>query len=301
MHKIELLVEVLDIDMLKASVDNGADAIYIDDIANKFCKEQIKEFIEYAHKNDVKVYIAFNKIPHEKDLDIFENDLKELEKFKVDAIVVIDPSTLRLVKNTIPSVEIHMSDQANITNYVTAKFWHEQGVKRVVASKELSCNEIKQIRDNTSNKMDIEAIVQGSLGISYSGRNLLSNFITDKSEQKLVQDKKYNLVEQKRPGQYFPVYQDERGTFLFNTEDISMLEHIPQLIESGITSLKISSRLKSLEYVVESTKLYRQAIDMFYENPNEWKANPKWLESLYSIDKRKTTSGFYIEQIEDNE
>lgn len=306
MHNVELLAPARDLAELKANIENGANAVYIGgevfgmvSINNLFSREELIEGIEFAHKNKSKVYVVVNILPHDDDFNQIEEYLKSLECLGVDAIVISDPGMLSIVKNTIPNMEIHLSDQANTTNYISAKFWFEQGIKRVVVSRELSCDEIAQIRAKTPLELNIEVFVHGVMTISYSGRPLLSNFIKGKNAQKEISKKSYRLMEEKRPGEYFPVYEDEKGTFLFNSSDLCMIEYIPELIKSGITSLKIEGRMKDAEYIKRVTKAYRVAIDKFYENPQEWKFNSVWLDELKEISNRQFTSGFYLENPND--
>lgn len=299
MHNVELVAPAKDIKELKQFISNGADAVYIDYISNNISLDELSQAIKVVHELGKKVYVSINVVPHNNHFSEIEEYLKSLEKIAVDAIIITDPGMLTIIKDIIPNMEIHLSDQANVTNYVTAKFWYEEGIKRVLVSKELSCDEIGGIRANTPIDMDIEVYVHGAMGISHSGRPLLSNFISDKSDNKeLLQElnnKKYNLVEEKRQGEYFPVYQDERGTFFFNSEELCMLEHIPTLIKSGITSFKIEGRMKDSEYIGEVIKAYRLAIDEFYKNPEGWKFNQQWMEPLKQLNTREYTSGFYLE------
>ncbi len=303
MHNVELLAEAFNLDSLKLNIDNGCDAVYIGDELKSFSIEELKECVSYAHNKNKKVFVSLNKIPHEIDIKEIEKYIKSLIETGIDAIVIIEPGMLSIVRSVCKDIDIHLSDQANITNYATANFWYNQGIKRVIVSKELSCEEIGQIRVNTPIDMEIEALAHGALFISHSGRKLLSNFLTGKNadKDKSINSKKYNLVEEKRPGKYFPVYEDERGTFLFNTEDLCMIEYIPELIKCGITSLRIDGRMKDYKYVAEAVKAYRKAIDSFYENPNDWEFNPNWLEDLSKINNRKFTSGFYLDNPNENE
>ncbi|MGL6104915.1 peptidase U32 family protein [Romboutsia sp.] len=299
MHSVELLAPAKNIEELKLFMNKGADAVYIDYMNNTISWDELVNSVEFAHSIGKKVYIAINVVPHNSHFKEIEDYLKKLEIIKIDAIIITDPGMLSIAKNIIPNMEIHLSDQANITNYVSAKFWHEEGIKRVLLSKELSCDEIGGVRVNTPIDMDIEIFVHGAMGISHSGRPLLSNFISDKSNNnsllEKLNNKRYNLVEEKRQGEYFPVYEDERGTFFFNSEELCMLEHIPTLIKSGVTSFKIEGRMKDSDYIGEVVKAYRIAIDEFYKNPNEWKFNPQWMESLKELNSREYTPGFYLE------
>ena len=293
MHKVELLAEAFNLNSLKLNIENGCDAVYIGDELKNFSIGELKKSVEYAHNRDKKVYVSLNKIPHENDINEIKKYIKSLIDTGIDAIVVIEPGILNIVRDVCKNITIHLSDQANVTNYETAIFWYNQGVKRVIVSKELSCEEIGQIRLKSPIDMEIEALAHGALFISHSGRKLLSNFLTGKkaNKDKMINSKKYSLVEEKRPGKYFPVYEDERGTFLFNTEDLCMIEYIPDLIKCGITSLRIDGKMKDEKYVAAAIK----AIDTFYSEPNAWKFDPIWLEDLNKLNNRNFTSGFYLD------
>ena len=297
MHKVELLAEVFNLESLKLNIENGCDAVYIGDELKNFSIKELKQSVEYAHSKDKKIFVSLNKIPHENDINETKKYIKSLIDTGIDAIVVIEPGMLTIVRDVCEDIAIHLSDQANVTNYETAIFWYNQGVKRVTVSKELSCEEIGQIRLKSPVDMEIEALAHGALFISHSGRKLLSNFLKGKNADKnnTINSKKYNLVEEKRPGKYFPVYEDERGTFLFNTEDLCMIEYIPELIKCGITSLRIDGKMKDEKYVAQAVKAYRQAIDAFYKNPNLWKFDSSWLDDLNKLNNRSFTSGFYLD------
>lgn len=304
MNKVELLAPAGDLERLKIAFEYGADAVYLGgenfgmrSAAKNFSIEDIKEGADFAHKFGKKIFVTVNIIPHNEDFVGFEEYLISLEKAGVDALIASDPGVIEVIKSTIPNMEIHLSTQANTTNYHSANFWFKQGVKRVVVARELSFDEIKDIRDNTSKEMDIEAFMHGAMCISYSGRCLISNYMTgrDANRGSCAQSCrwKYSLVEEKRPGEYFPVYEDERGTFFFNSKDLCMIEYIPELINSGITSLKIEGRMKTAYYVATVVRAYRMAIDEYYKNPDEWKFNPMWLEELKKGSHRHFTTGFY--------
>ncbi|MBF1058255.1 MAG: U32 family peptidase, partial [Peptostreptococcus sp.] len=250
MERVELLAPAGDLERLKIAIEYGADAVYLGGenfgmrtAAKNFSNEDIKEGVKYAHKRGKKVFVTVNIIPHNKDFDGLAEYLIELEKAGVDALIASDPGVISVIKDTIPNMEIHLSTQANTTNYHSANFWYKQGVKRVVIARELSFTEIKELRDNIPEDMDVEAFMHGAMCISYSGRCLISNYMTgrDANRGSCAQSCrwKYSLVEEKRPGEYYPVYEDERGTFFFNSKDLCMIEYVPELIDSGITSLKI--------------------------------------------------------------
>ncbi len=311
-EKVELLAPAGDLEKLKMAILYGADAVYLGGEffglragAKNFTKEQIKEGVQFAHKRGKKVYVTVNIIPHNEDFDGLEEYLKTLEELEIDAVIVSDPGVLSVVKEVIPNMEVHLSTQANNTNYKSARFWYKQGVKRIVVARELSFKEIKEIRNNISDDMEIEAFIHGAMCISYSGRCLISNYMTgrdaNRGECAHPCRWQYALVEEKRPGEYYPVYEDEKGTFFFNSKDLCMIEYIPQIIESGIKSLKIEGRMKTSYYVATVVRAYRMAIDAYYEDPINWKFNPIWMEEIKKASHRDFTTGFYFEKPRDKE
>ena len=304
MNKIELLAPAGDLERLKIAITYGADAVYIGGeflgmraAAKNFSKEDMAEGVKFAHERGKKVFVTVNVIPHNEDFEGIEEYLLGLEEVGIDAVIVSDPGVLSVVKEVIPNMEIHLSTQANNTNYLSAKFWYKQGVKRVVMARELSFEEIKEIRKNVPDDMDIEAFVHGAMCMSYSGRCLISNYMTGRDANRGACAQpcrwKYNLVEETRPGEYFPVYEDEQGTFFFNSKDLCMIEYVPQLVDCGITSFKIEGRMKTAYYVATVIRAYRAAIDAYYEDPENWKFNPIWLEELKKGSHRHYTTGFY--------
>lgn len=312
MKKVELLAPAGDLERLKIAVEYGADAVYIGgetfgmrSAAKNFSIEDIREGVKFAHEKGRKVFVTVNIIPHNEDFANFDSYLRDLESADVDALIVSDPGALLVIKKVIPNMEIHLSTQANTTNFNSANFWYNQGVKRVVVARELSFDEIKEIRDNTPKDLDIEAFMHGAMCISYSGRCLISNYMTgrDANRGSCAQSCrwKYSLVEEKRPGEYFPIYEDEGGTFFFNSKDLCMIEYIPDLIKSGITSLKIEGRMKTAYYVATVVRAYRMAIDEYYKNPDGWKFDPMWLDELKKGSHRHFTTGFYNGKPDDNE
>ena len=301
MNKIELLSSAKNLNSLKIALKSGADAVYIggdsfgiDAIAKNFSLEELQQGIEFAHNINKKVYVAVNVMPHNDDFNSLKDYLLNLEKFKIDGIIVTDPGVLTIAKETIPSVKIHMGQQANVTNFNSANFWYEQGVRRIIITSELSFQEINTIRAKTPLDMEIEAIAHGPICISYSGRRLLSSYLNGKENADYKEGSiKYSLLEEKRPGEYYPVFEDEKGTFLFNSKDLCMLKYIPEFIKSGVNSLRIDSRLQDDTYLENVIKVYREAIDEFYKNPNEWKLNPDWLLRVKQQSHRPLTYGFY--------
>ncbi|SHJ64532.1 peptidase U32 family protein [Tepidibacter formicigenes] len=307
MEKVELLAPAGDLEKLKMAITYGADAVYIGGEffglragAKNFTKEQMEEGVKFAHERGKKVYVTVNIIPHNEDFEGLDEYLKTLEEIGIDAVIVSDPGVLSIVKEVIPNMEVHLSTQANNTNYMSAKFWYKQGVNRIVTARELSFKEIKEIRENIPQDMEIEAFIHGAMCISYSGRCLISNYMTGRDANRGACAHpcrwEYYLVEQKRPGEYFPVYEDERGTFFFNSKDLCMIEYIPEIINSGIKSLKIEGRMKTAYYVASIVRAYRMAIDEYYKDPQNWKFNTMWLDEIKKASHRDFTTGFYFEK-----
>lgn len=305
MKKVELLAPAGDLERLKVAIMYGADAVYLGGqifglraAAKNFSFEDLAEGVKYAHERGVKVYVTANIIPHDEDFEGFPEYLKEIEKIGVDAVIVSDPGTFSLVQETVPNMEIHVSTQANNTNSRTVNFWAKLGATRVVTARELSFEEIREIRKSIPEEIEIEAFVHGAMCMSYSGRCLLSNYMTgrDANRGECAQPCrwKYALVEEKRPGQYMPIFEDEKGTYFMNSKDLCMVEYIPEVIESGITSLKIEGRMKTTYYVAMVVKAYRAAIDKYYEDPKNWEFDPKWMKELKKASHRDFTTGFYF-------
>lgn len=300
--KPELLAPAGDIIKLKTAIDYGADAVYIGGKAfslrvasDNFSYEDMAEGIKYAHDRGKKVYVALNIIAHNRDFENLKAYLDELTELKVDGLIVADLGIMNVARTYAPELEIHVSTQASITNYETVKFYKEVvGAKRVVLARELSFEEIKNIKEAVGD-LEIECFVHGAMCISYSGRCLLSNYMTGRNsnEGDCAQSCrwKYHLMEEKRPGEYMPVYEDDRGTFIFNSKDICMIEHIDKLVEAGITSFKIEGRVKSEYYVATVVKAYRDAIDDYF---NGKPFNPELLNELKKISHRQYTKGFYF-------
>lgn len=297
MHNVELLATVDNLKELKGVIDCGADAVYISYKDGEEFLKNLNEGIEYVHNKNKKIYVAIEVVPHNRHIKKFEENLAQIGELGIDAIVITDAGMLTIVKKVIPNIEVHLSDQANITNYMTANFWYNQGVKRVLVSKELSFDEIGTIRAKTPLEMDIEAYIHGAMTVSHSGRPLLSNFIKSKSNNSVSIESgvRYNLIEQQRQGEFFPVREDERGTFFYNSKELCMIEYIPELIKCGITSFKIDGRMNNYEYTMEVVKSYREAIDLFYKNPEQWMFNNEWIENLKKFNNREYTAGFYVQ------
>lgn len=307
MDKIELLAPAGDLEKLKIAIEYGADAVYFGGEmfslragAGNLSVEEMKEGIAFAHERKKKCYLTINIFAHNEDIRPLTEYLNTISKLGIDAFIVSDPGVIDLIQEIIPDAEIHLSTQANMTNYRTAGFWHKMGVKRLVLAREMTFPEIEEIRDKIPEEMELEAFVHGAMCISYSGRCLLSNFMIERDANRGACAHpcrwKYALVEEKRPGEYYPVEEDERGTYILNSRDLCMIEHIPHLIESGIISAKIEGRMKSAFYVATIVHAYRQAIDTYYADPENYVFNPDWLSELKKVSHREFTTGFYFHQ-----
>ena len=312
MNKVELLAPAGSLEKLKYAIAYGADAVYIGGeafslrvAAKNFSNEEIKEGVEFAHERGKKVYIAANIFPHNRDIDEYREYMKEIAQIGVDGVIISDLGAFALAKEAAPGLEIHVSTQANNVNYMSARMWYQLGAKRVVLAREMSFEEIKEIREKIPEDMEIECFVHGAMCISYSGRCLLSNYMTERDSNQGACSHhcrwKYSLVEEQRPGEYMPVFENDRGTFIFNSKDLCMIEHIPEIINSGISSLKIEGRVKNELYVATVVKTYREALDKYYEDPDNYKFDPKWLDELKNISHRRYTTGFYMGKPSGNE
>ena len=302
----ELLVPASSLEVLKTAVIFGADAVYIGGEvfglrakAKNFSMEDMAEGIQFAHEHGVKVYVTANILAHNGDLEGVREYFIQLKEIKPDALIISDPGIYTIAKEICPEIERHISTQANNTNYGTYQFWWNQGAKRVVTARELSLNEIAEIRKNVPDEMEIETFVHGAMCISYSGRCLLSNYFTGRDANQGACTHpcrwKYAVVEEKRPGEYLPVYENERGTYIFNSKDLCMIEHIPELIEAGIDSFKIEGRMKTALYVATVARTYRKAIDDYLTSPEKYKENMDWyLEQISNCTYRQFTTGFFF-------
>ena len=306
MRKPELLVPASSLEVLKIAVIYGADAVYIGGEvfglrakAKNFSMEDMAEGIQFAHEHGVKVYVTANILAHNGDLEGVREYFTQLKEIKPDALIISDPGIYTIAKEICPEIERHISTQANNTNYGTYQFWWNQGAKRVVTARELSLNEIAEIRKNIPDEMEIETFVHGAMCISYSGRCLLSNYFTGRDANQGACTHpcrwKYAVVEEKRPGEYLPVYENERGTYIFNSKDLCMIEYIPELIEAGIDSFKIEGRMKTALYVATVARTYRKAIDDYLTSPEKYKENMDWyLEQISNCTYRQFTTGFFF-------
>lgn len=305
MNKPELLAPAGNMEKLKMAVIYGADAVYIGGeryglraAAGNFTVNEIKEGVEFAHDKGSKIYVTANIIPHNEDLEGLPGYIEELGKTGADALIVSDPSIIMIAREVAPHMELHLSTQASNTNYKSAEFWHKLGVKRIVLARELSFDEIRETIEKSPKDLEFEVFVHGAMCMSYSGRCLLSNYMVgrDANRGECAQPcrYKYYLVEEKRPGQYMPVEEDERGTYIFNSSDLCMIEHIPELLLSGVKSLKIEGRMKSSYYVASVVRAYRKAIDSYLKDPENYVFKQEWMNELSKASHREFGKGFYF-------
>ena len=307
MRKLELLIPASSLEVLKTAVIFGADAVYIGGEAfglrakaRNFTIEEMAEGVVFAHEHDVKVYVTANILAHNYDLDKARKYFIELrEKVHPDALIISDPGMFSIAKEVVPDIDIHISTQANNTNYATFNFWNKMGARRVVTARELSLKEIKEIRDNIPDDMEIETFIHGAMCISYSGRCLLSCFMTGRDANRGACTHpcrwKYYVMEESRPGEYMPVYENERGTYIFNSKDLCMIEHIPELIEAGIDSFKVEGRMKTALYVATVARTYRMAIDDYLKDPDLYRNNiPFYKSEIAKCTYRQFTTGFFF-------
>ncbi|HWQ77984.1 MAG TPA: U32 family peptidase [Anaerovoracaceae bacterium] len=305
MKKIELLAPAGDLEKLKIAVDYGADAVYFGGemfglraAAKNFTEEEIKEGVKYAHDRGRRAYMTVNIFAHNEDIGELEQYLDRLKEIPIDAFIASDPGVITMIREAIPGTEIHLSTQANMTNYKTAEFWHSQGVKRIVLARELTLEEIRELRRRMPDTMELEGFVHGAMCISYSGRCLLSNFMIERDANRGECAHpcrwKYYLIEEQRPGEYFPVEEDGRGTYIMNSRDLCMIEHLPELVGAGLSSYKIEGRMKSIFYVATIVGAYRRAIDAYYADPEGYSFDPEWLSELKKVSHREFTTGFYF-------
>ena len=303
--RIELLAPAGSLEKLKTAIRFGADAVYLGGnklnlraFADNFSDEELIEAVAFAHSRNCKVYVTVNVFPHNDDLMGLEEYLLRLYELKVDAIIASDPGVIMTATQVTPKLEIHLSTQANNVNFKSMLFWYKQGIKRIVIARELSLDEIRNTKDKLPDDLQLEAFVHGSMCVAYSGRCLLSSYMTgrDSNRGECAQPcrYKYNLVEEKRPTEYFPIIEDEKGTYIMNSKDLCMIEHIPELVEAGIDSFKIEGRMKSSYYVATVVKSYREAIDAYLSDPNGYVFKQKWMDNLFKASHREFYTGFYF-------
>ena len=311
MQRIELLAPAGDLEKLKIAIEYGADAVYFGGQmfslragAGGFTKEDMIEGLEFAHERGKKCYMTLNIFAHNEDIKPLTEYLHSIKELPIDAFLISDPGIMALIKDIIPNAEIHLSTQANMTNYATANFWYNMGLKRLVLARELSLAEIKELMKNIPEDLEIEAFVHGAMCISYSGRCLLSNFMADRDSNRGRCAHpcrwKYALQEEKRPGEYYPIEEDERGTYIMNSKDLCMIEHIEDLAKSNIASAKIEGRNKSIFYLAIVIGAYRRAIDAYYEGRYDDAEKEQCLIELSKASHREFTTGFYYEKADED-
>lgn len=311
MKKIELLAPAGDINKLKTAVEYGADAVYLGGesfglrkASKNFSMDDIKWATDYLHERGKKIHVTLNIIPHNHDMEGVEDYIKELYEIGVDTLIVADPGMFMKVKEVVPDFPIHISTQGSVTNVETVKFWQKLGAERVVMARELSLKEVADIIKEVGDSIEVETFAHGAMCMSYSGRCLLSNYMTgrDANMGDCAQPcrYKYHLVEEKRPGEYFPIEEHDEGTFIMNSKDLCMIEHIDEMIEAGIASLKIEGRVKSEYYLATVIRSYRMAIDAYYADPENYKYDPSLLEEIKKVSHRDFTTGFFFGQANEN-
>ena len=310
--KLELLAPAGDMEKLKTAVRFGADAVYFGGEmfslragAGNFTVPEIEEAMEWLHSNNAKGYMTINIYPHNGDISPLRDYIGKIRHIPVDAFLVSDPGVMGLIREQIPDAEIHLSTQANTTNYLTARFWASQGVKRIVCAREMSLEEIRIMRAELPEDIEIESFVHGAMCISYSGRCLLSNFMAGRDANRGACTHpcrwKYALVEEQRPGQYYPIEEDGYGSYILNSRDLCMIDHIPDLAEAGVYSLKIEGRMKSMYYVATVVTAYRAAIDAYLSDPENYVFDSKWYDELCKASHREFTHGFYYNKPTDKD
>lgn len=310
--KVELLAPAGNFEKLEIAINYGADAVYLAgkdfslrNFSGNFSAKELDLAIKLAHTNGVKVFVALNIYSRNSEQKAIAEYLKKLGKIKPDALIIADPGILMEARNLVPEIPVHLSTQSNTTNYKSVLFWAQMGIKRINAARELSLKEINQM--TLQCESEIEAFVHGAMCISYSGRCLLSSFMalrdSNRGECSHPCRWKYSVVEELRPGKYMPLAEDDRGTYIFNSSDLCMIEHIPAMIKAGITSLKIEGRMKGINYLASTVKVYREAIDRYYDNPDQYEVDQNWIQELSQINNRGYCTGFYFndpEQISPN-
>ena len=310
--ELELLAPAGDMEKLKTAVRFGADAVYFGGEmfslragAGNFTVPEIEEAMEWLHANNAKGYMTINIYPHNDDILPLKDYIGKIRHIPVDAFLVSDPGVMGLIREQIPDAEIHLSTQANTTNYLTARFWASQGVRRIVCAREMSLEELKIMRAELPEDIEIESFVHGAMCISYSGRCLLSNFMAGRDANRGACTHpcrwKYALVEEQRPGQYYPIEEDSYGSYILNSRDLCMIDHIPDLAEAGVYSLKIEGRMKSMYYVATVVTAYRAAIDSYLSDPENYVFDTKYYDELCKASHREFTHGFYYNKPTDKD
>ncbi len=304
-RKVELLAPAGNLEKLRMAVQYGADAVYLAGqdfslraFSNNFTPDELVEGIAFAKANQVRVYLALNILAHPEDLRRLRSSVRELLAAGPDAVIVADPGIFGLIREEAPGLKIHISTQASVTNARTCRFWHDLGASRIVLARELTLTEIRQIRQEIPETLELEAFVHGAMCMAYSGRCLLSNFFSDRDSNRgrCTQPCRwhYQVIEEKRPDQPLTVAADKRGSYLFSSRDLCLIEHIPELAEAGLDSLKIEGRVKGAFYVATVVKAYREALDSYLSDPEGYRFKPEWLEDLRKTVHREFDTGFYF-------
>ena len=302
--KPEILAPAGDYDKLVAAVQYGADAVYLGGeefsmrvACNNFSDDDLKRGIDFAKENGKKIYIATNVIMKNHDLENVGRFAEKIYSYGADAVILSDIGAFDIVKNTVPNLDIHISTQANTNNYASANMWHKLGASRVVLSREMTYQEVKELREKTDKDLELELFVHGAMCVSYSGRCLLSSFMIGREANRGACAQpcrwKYYLMEEKRPGQFYQVFEEDEGSYFFNSKDLCLIECIPELVDAGVTSFKIEGRVKSEYYVANTVKAYRHEIDRYYENPDKYVFDPRQLEELNKVSHRVYSYGFW--------
>lgn len=310
--KLELLAPAGDMEKLKTAVDFGADAVYFGGEmfslragAGNLSVPEIEKAMDWMHERGAKGYMTVNIYPHNGDILPLRDYISKIRHIPVDAFLVSDPGVMGLLREQIPDAEIHLSTQANTTNYLSAAFWAAQGVKRIVAAREVSLEELAVMRENLPADIELEAFVHGAMCISYSGRCLLSNFMAGRDANRGACTHpcrwKYSLVEEQRPGEYYPIEEDDRGSYIMNSRDLCMIDRIPDLADAGVYSLKIEGRMKSMYYVATVVSAYRTAMDAYLADPEGYSFDPAWYDELCKASHREFTHGFYYNKPTDKD
>jgi putative protease len=308
LKKPELLAPAGNMEKLKVAIRYGADAVYLGgkafglrNLAGNFTLEELSEAVDYAHRHQVKVYLTVNAFPDNREIATLEAYLEEIAAIPFDAYIAADPGVIALIRERHPGREIHLSTQANTTNWRSARFWQSQGVARVNLAREMSLEDIRETAARCD--LELEAFVHGAMCISYSGRCLLSSAMTgrDANKGECTQPCRWNyaIVEETRPGEYFPIKEDEGGSYIFNSKDLCLIEQLPELVQSGVASLKIEGRMKGIYYAASVIRIYRAALDSYCEDPGSYRLRPEWLEELSKVSHRGYTTGFLLGKPQD--
>ena len=311
-NRIELLAPAGDLEKLKTAIIYGADAVYFGGElfslragAGNLTIDEISEAMDFVHQHDCKGYMTINIYPHNEDIPLLKNYISKLRNIPIDAFIVSDPGVILLIREQIPDAEIHLSTQANTTNYVTAIFWASMGISRIVSAREMSLKDLAVMRKELPSNIEIESFVHGAMCISYSGRCLLSNFMVGRDANRGACTHpcrwKYSLMEEKRPGEYFPIEEDSRGSYIMNSRDMCMIDSIPELVNAGVTSFKIEGRMKSMYYVATVVSAYRAAIDAYLADPDNYEYDEKYFNELCKASHREFTHGFYFNKPTDKD